>query len=109
MDCDLYSSYIRIYIYYVQVETLYTLQLVQKACTSCNLYKQFVQVATRTKLAGTEFHLQINPTCTILLYKLDLKKNFVDNTSHFIYINIQINVRVSHIYNFYIKINTEFT
>ena len=45
-------------------------------CTSCNLYKKpsslykFVQVAT-------EFHHQINPTCTILLYKLDLKRNFI--------------------------------
>ena len=37
-----------IYIYCVQVEILYKLQLVQEICTSCNLYKQFVQVATRT-------------------------------------------------------------
>ena len=51
-------------------------------CTSCNLYQmlvQFVQVATRTRLAVqvvtcTEFHYQINPTCTIVLYKLDLKR-----------------------------------
>ena len=68
-----------VYICYVQVEILYKLQLVQKACTSCNLYKQFVQVATRTRLAVqvvtcTEFHHQINPTCTVLLYKLDLKE-----------------------------------
>ena len=66
------------YICYVQVEILYKLQLVQRACTGCNLYKQFVQVATRTRLAVqaitcTEFHYQINPTCTILWYKLDLK------------------------------------
>ena len=28
---------------------LYELQLVQTACTNCNLYRHFVQVATRTK------------------------------------------------------------
>ena len=48
---------------YVQVEILYKLQIVPKACTSCNLYKQFIQVATRTKLAVqivtcTEFYYQ---------------------------------------------------
>ena len=73
------------YICYVQVEILYKLQLVQKACTSCNLYKQFAQVATHTRLAVqavtcTEFHYQINPTCTILLYKLDLKRILVKLT-----------------------------
>ena len=67
------------YICYVQVEILYNFQLVQRACTSCNLYKQFVQVATRTRLAVqvvtcTEFHYQIDPTCKILLYKLELNK-----------------------------------
>ena len=61
------------------------LKFVQKACTSCNLYKQFVQVATCKRLAVqvvpcTEFHHQINPTCTILLYKLDLKRNLVKLT-----------------------------
>ena len=71
-----------IYICYVQVEIFYKLQLAQKACTSCNLYKQFVQVATHIGLAVqvvtcTEFHYQINPTCTILLYKLDLKRIWV--------------------------------
>ena len=50
-----------------------------KFCTICNLYKECVQVATCTRLAGqvvtcTEFDYQINPTCTILLYKLDLKR-----------------------------------
>ena len=70
------------YICYVQVEILYKLQLVQKACTSCNLYKQFVQVATRTRLTVQvltcmEFHYEIIPTCTILLYKLDLKRSLV--------------------------------
>ena len=71
-----------IYICYVQVEFLYKLQLVQKACTSCNLYKQFVQVANRTRLSVQvvtckEFHYQINPTCTMLLYKLNLLKLYV--------------------------------
>ena len=37
-----------IYICHVQVEILYKLQLVQEVCTSCNLYKQLVQVATCT-------------------------------------------------------------
>ena len=61
-------------------------------CTSCNFYKQFVQVATRTRLAVQvatrtrlavqvvtciEFHYQISPTCTIPLYKLDLKRSLV--------------------------------
>ena len=63
---------------YVQAEFLYKLQLVQRACTSCNLYNHFVQVITHTRLAVqvvtcTEFHHKINPTCTILLYRLDLK------------------------------------
>ena len=50
---------------------------VQVATCTKSLYKlQLVQVATRTRLAVqvvtcTEFHHQINPTCTILLYKLD--------------------------------------
>ena len=49
-------------------------------CASSNLYKMPVQVATRTRMAVqvvpcTEFHHQIIPTCTILLYKLDLQKN----------------------------------
>ena len=66
------------YICYVQYYKL-------RFCTSCNLYKQFVQVATRTRLAVqvvtcTEFHYQINPTCTILLYKLDLKRILVKLT-----------------------------
>ena len=81
------NSYIYMYIYmcYVQVEILYKLQLVHRACTSCNLYKQFVQVATRTRLAVqvvtcTEFHYQIIPICTILLHKLDLKRVLVKLT-----------------------------
>ena len=36
------------YICYVQAEILYKLQLIQISCTSCNLYKQLVQVATCT-------------------------------------------------------------
>ena len=68
-------------------------------CTSCNLYKQFVQVATRTTLAVqvvicTEFQHQIISTCTILLYKLDFKRvlvkltNFFENISYFRCINM---------------------
>ena len=102
-----------IYVMY-KLRFLYKLQLIQRACTSCNLYKQFVQVATHTRLAVqvvtcTEFHHQINPTCTILLYKLDVKKNFVyihnfiENISDFMCINIQINVRLSYVFNFSIK------
>ena len=77
----LYSIY-KCILCYVQVEILYKLQLVQRACTSCSLYKQFVQVTTHTRLAVqvvtcTEFHHQIIPTCTILLYKLDLKRILV--------------------------------
>ena len=41
-------TYICTYICYVQVEILYKLQLVQISCTSCNLYKQLVQVPTNT-------------------------------------------------------------
>ena len=80
-------------------------------CTSCNLYKKPVQVATCTRLAVhvvtcTEFHYQIIPTCTILLYKLDLKRSSVKSNkfeiflkiiSSFMCINIQIQVRVSYI------------
>ena len=67
---------------YVQAEIVYKLQLVQRACTSCNLYKQFLQVVTRTRFAVhivtcTEFHHKINPTCKILLNMLDLKVNLV--------------------------------
>ena len=89
---------------YVQVEILYKLQLVQKACTSCNLYKQFVQVATHTRLAVqvvtcTEFHYQINLTCIILLYKLDLKRILVKLTillKIFLILYVQISKLMYH-------------
>ena len=85
------------------------LQLVQKVCISCNLYKQFVQVAARTRLTAqvvtyTEFHHLINPTSRIMLYKLEFKKNWVKLTIllkiYIVYINIRINVRVSYIFFF---------
>ena len=65
-------------------------------CTSYNLYNQFVQVATRTRLAVevvtcTEFHHQIIPTCTILLYMLGLKAILVKLT---IILNIFLIIRV---------------
>ena len=47
------------------------------------MYKlQLVQAATHTRLAVqvvtcTEFQYQIIPTCTILLYKLDLRRTSV--------------------------------
>ena len=47
------------YICYVQVEMLYKLQLVQEFCTSCNLYKQLVQVATCTNFGPVQV-----TTCT---------------------------------------------
>ena len=68
------------YICYVQVETLYKLHVVQRACTSCKLYKQFAQVATCTRLAVQVVTCMYiispsnNPTSTILLYKVDLKR-----------------------------------
>ena len=54
-------------------------------CTSCNLYKQFVQVATRTRLAVqvvtcTEFRHQIISTYTTVLYKMDSKRTLVKLT-----------------------------
>ena len=49
----------------------------KKQETIDNLYKQFVQVATHTRLAVP---LRINPTCSILLYKLDLKRILVKLT-----------------------------
>ena len=49
-------------------------------CTSCNLYKQFVQVATRTRLAVqvvtcTEFHHLIIPTFNTVV-QVGFKKKF---------------------------------
>ena len=62
----------------INIYVMYKFQLVQRVCTGCNLYKQFVQVATRTRLAVqvatcTEFHRQIIPT-------LDLKRILVKLT-----------------------------
>ena len=72
----------------INIHVMYKLRF----CTSCNLYKQFVQVATRTKLAVqvatcTEFHYQKNPTWTILFYTLALKRILVKLT---ILLNIYI-------------------
>ena len=59
---------VQLYICYVQVEILYKLQLVPRACKSCNLYKQFIQVVSITRLVVqvvtcTEFpHQIIYPT-----------------------------------------------
>ena len=69
-------------------EIFYKLQFVQfivREYITCNLYKQFVQVATCARLAVqvatcTEFYLQINLTCTILLYKLDLRRILIKLT-----------------------------
>ena len=54
-------------------------------CISCTFYKHLTQVTSRTRLAiqvvtCTEFQDQINPTCTILLYKFDLKRILVKLT-----------------------------
>ena len=62
----------------LEFEILYKLQLVPRACTSYKSYKQVVQVATHTRfgvqvVTYAEFHHDKIPTCTILLYQLDLK------------------------------------
>ena len=67
-----------------RITTLYVLcDFVQFATCTKSLYKlQLVQVAICTRwavqvLTCTKFHQQINPTCTILLDKLDLKRVLV--------------------------------
>ena len=76
---------VNIYICYVQVETFSKLHLVDRACSSCNLYKQFVQVATRTQMAvqvisGSEFYHQINPTIKInIIYNINMFNFYMKN------------------------------
>ena len=47
MLCTHVIRYLHMCICYVQVEILYKLQLVQKACTSCNLYIYWFEVLRR--------------------------------------------------------------
>ena len=59
--------------------------LFEKPVQGDNLHKQFVQVATCTRLSVqvvtcSEFHHDIKTTCTILLFMLDLKRILVKFT-----------------------------